>query len=194
MYCPSCGAKVDEGSRVCSACGCFVDQGPTPPQASPVMSEDAPVSSGEIREVPAASHGVRPDSRERVAQPAHVDRAHVSYLWDLQLVLHLHACKRYKIAFVQGNNEETPGLLRLHPAFHRHMRVLLVLVVLQIGNRMQANAPRYGLMFQEIRYHHSAMDDRRFAAVRLGALVAMFIIIKNSNALAAAYNARLVRA
>ena len=193
MYCPSCGAKVDEGSRVCSACGCFVDQGPTPPQASPVMLEDAPVASGEIREVPAASHGV---------PQVHVNASRSLLTW---IVLTFLTCGIYSWYFIytlandmnricQGDNEETPGLL---------VFILLSIVTCgfysywwyyKIGNRMQANAPRYGLMFQENGTTILLWMIVGLLLCGLGPFVAMFIIIKNSNALAAAYNARLVRA
>ena len=122
-----------------------------------------------------------------------MDRAHVSYLWDLQLVLHLHACKRYE-SHLPGDNEETPGLL---------VFILLSIVTCgfysywwyyKIGNRMQANAPRYGLMFQENGTTILLWMIVGLLLCGLGPFVAMYIIIKNSNALAAAYNARLVRA
>lgn len=193
MYCPSCGAKVDEGSRVCPACGCFVDQGPMPPQASPVMPEDAPVSSGEIREVPAASHGVP-------QVPVNASRSLLTWI-----VLTFLTCGIYSWYFIytlandmnricQGDNEETPGLL---------VFILLSIVTCgfysywwyyKIGNRMQANAPRYGLMFQENGTTILLWMIVGLLLCGLGPFVAMYIIIKNSNALAAAYNARLVRA
>lgn len=193
MYCPSCGAKVDEGTRVCPACGCFVDQGPTPPQASPVMPEDAPASSGEIREVPAASY-----SGPQVS--ANASRSLLTWI-----VLTFLTCGIYSWYFVytlandmnricQGDNEETPGLL---------VFILLSIVTCgfysywwyyKIGNRMQANAPRYGLMFQENGTTILLWMIVGLLLCGLGPFVAMYIIIKNSNALAAAYNARLVRA
>lgn len=59
---------------------------------------------------------------------------------------------------------------------------------------MQANAPRYGLQFQE--NGTTILLWMIFGALLcgIGPFVAMHILIKNANALAAAYNARLVRA
>ncbi len=60
----------------------------------------------------------------------------------------------------------------------------------KLGNRLAANAPRYGLTFQEngtsvlLWYLVGAL------LCGIGPWVAMHILIKNTNALAAAYNAR----
>ena len=60
----------------------------------------------------------------------------------------------------------------------------------KLGNRLAANAPRYGLAFQEngtsvlLWYLVGAL------LCGIGPWVAMHILIKNTNALAAAYNAR----
>ena len=59
-----------------------------------------------------------------------------------------------------------------------------------MGNRLAANAPRYGITFQEngtsvlLWYLVGAL------LCGIGPWVAMHILIKNTNALAAAYNAR----
>lgn len=64
----------------------------------------------------------------------------------------------------------------------------------KIGNRMQANAPRYGLQFQENGTTILLWMIFGVLLCGIGPFVAMHILIKNVNALAAAYNARLVRA
>ena len=57
-----------------------------------------------------------------------------------------------------------------------------------LGNRLAANAPRYGLAFQE---NGTTVLLWQFIGVRLcgiGPFVAMHIIIKNTNSLCGAYN------
>lgn len=58
----------------------------------------------------------------------------------------------------------------------------------KFGNRMQANAPRYGLAFQE--NGTTIVLWMTFGALLcgVGSFVAMYIIIKNMNALSEAYN------
>lgn len=61
----------------------------------------------------------------------------------------------------------------------------------KIGNRLQANAPRYGLVFQE--NGTTVLLWQIFGALLcgLGPIFAMNIIINNTNAMATAYNTRL---
>ena len=61
----------------------------------------------------------------------------------------------------------------------------------KIGNRLQANAPRYGLVFQE--NGTPVLLWQIFGALLcgLGPIFAMNIIINNTNAMATAYNTRL---
>lgn len=119
------------------------------------------------------------------------------------LLLTLVTCGIYNYYFVyclahdvntmcQGDGDSTPSLV---------VFILLSFVTCglysyywyyKIGNRLQANAPRYGLMFQE---NGTTILLWQFVGALLcclGPIFAMNIIIKNTNALAASYNARLV--
>ena len=96
-------------------------------------------------------------------------------------------------ALCEGDGEETPGLL-----------VFIVLSLCtcgfysywweyKIGNRLQRNAPRYGLLFQENGTTIILWQVVGMLLCCIGPFVAMNIIIKNTNAMATAYNARLGR-
>lgn len=61
----------------------------------------------------------------------------------------------------------------------------------KIGNRLQVNAPRYGLMFQENGTTVLMWQIVGALLCGLGPIFAMNIIIKNTNAMATAYNVRL---
>ena len=60
-----------------------------------------------------------------------------------------------------------------------------------LGNRLAANAPRYGISFTE--NGTTVLMWQLFGALicGIGPFIAMHIIIKNTNALATAYNAKL---
>lgn len=58
----------------------------------------------------------------------------------------------------------------------------------QIANRLQANAPKYGLSFQESGTTILLWYVIGAVVCGIGPFVAMYFIIKNTNALAAAYN------
>jgi len=99
----------------------------------------------------------------------------------------------YKLALdvntiCNGDGKETAGLLKL---------ILLTIVTCGIyswywyyslGNRLAENAPRYGLNFVE--NGTTVLCWQLFGAFLcgIGPFVAMNIIIKNTNALATAYN------
>lgn len=59
----------------------------------------------------------------------------------------------------------------------------------KLGNRLAANAPRYGLAFQENGTSVLLWYLVGMLLCGIGPWVAMYILIKNTNALAAAYNA-----
>ena len=61
----------------------------------------------------------------------------------------------------------------------------------KIGNRLQANAPRYGLVFQENGTTILMWQIVGALMCGLGPIFAMNIIIKNTNAMATVYNTRL---
>lgn len=60
----------------------------------------------------------------------------------------------------------------------------------KIGNRLQANASRYGLTFQESGTTILLWDIFGIVLCGIGPFVAMWIIMKNMNAMARAYNGR----
>ena len=60
----------------------------------------------------------------------------------------------------------------------------------QLGNRLADNAPRYGLHFSENGTTVILWDVVGLLLCFLGPFFAMHILIKNTNALASAYNSR----
>ena len=90
----------------------------------------------------------------------------------------------------EGDGQTTPGLVQF---------ILLSFITCGlyawywyycIGNRMAANAPRYGLTFQENGTTVLLWCVVGMVLCGLGPYIAMHIIIKNMNALAHAYNAQ----
>lgn len=88
----------------------------------------------------------------------------------------------------QGDGEETAGLVKL---------ILLSLVTCgiyawvwyyKLGNRLCANAPRYGLTFQENGTTILLWQLFGILLCGIGPFIAWNIIIKNTNALAMQYN------
>ncbi len=92
-----------------------------------------------------------------------------------------------------GDGQKTPGLLKL---------ILLNIVTCgiyswfyyySIGNRLQQNAPRYGLNFSENGTTVLLWQVFGLLLCGVGSFVAMHIIIKNMNAMANKYNSYITR-
>ncbi len=191
MFCSKCGNQIPDGVKFCPSCG-----NPTAAsaqqtfQGGPVRPEGAP-AYGAPAPQPAPVGGYP-------RGPVQTDRSLAAYI-----LLSLVTCGIYGLYFFytlardvntmcDGDGESTPGLA----AF-----ILLSLVTCgfyayywyyKIGNRLQANAPRYGLAFQESGTTVLMWCIVGYLTCGIGNWVAMYFIIKNTNALGAAYNARLL--
>lgn len=186
MFCPNCGANLPDGSQFCAQCGTRLSQrssssGPTSPAGAP-----KPVPQ------PSAPQG-------GYVSPIKTDRSLAMYI-----LLSIVTCGIYGYWFVysiardlntmcSGDGEKTGGLVAY---------ILLSFVtcgfynlwwMYKIGNRLSRNAPRYGLQFQENGTTILLWYIVGMLLCCLGPFVATHIVIKNTNALAMAYNTRAVR-
>lgn len=91
----------------------------------------------------------------------------------------------------EGDGEKTPGLAAYIGLCIITCGIYGLWWMYKIGNRLQANAPRYGLTFQE--NGTTVLMWQIFGCILcfIGPFIAMNILIKNTNALAGAYNNRL---
>lgn len=210
MFCPQCGSQISDGAGFCPMCGTKLGNTPEAPQLSPIVSEDPVVQEAPVRPeaapaqpqaapvpVPAA-----PASGAAGGGNVPVDASRSLVLW---IILSLLTCGLYTYYFIYqlandmnrmcaGDGDETPGML---------VFILLSIVTCgfyaywwyyKIGNRMQANAPRYGLQFQENGTTILLWMTLGILLCGIGPIIGMHVLVKNANALAAAYNTHLVRA
>lgn len=91
----------------------------------------------------------------------------------------------------QDDGDSTPGLAAFILLSFVTCGFYALYWYYKIGNRLQANAPRYGLMFQENGTTVLMWQIVGALLCGLGSIFAMNIIIKNTNAMATAYNVRL---
>lgn len=91
----------------------------------------------------------------------------------------------------QDDGDSTPGLAAFILLSFVTCGFYALYWYYKIGNRLQANAPRYGLMFQENGTTVLMWQIIGALLCGLGSIFAMNIIIKNTNAMATAYNVRL---
>lgn len=90
----------------------------------------------------------------------------------------------------EGDGKKTPGLLKFILLSMITCGIYSWVWYYNLGNRLQENAPRYGLQFSE--NGTSVLIWLIFGSFLcgIGAFIAMNILIKNTNAICAAYNQR----
>lgn len=183
MFCGNCGNQIPDNASFCPRCGTRV----TVSGGSSGRTQASPGTPPPPYQPPAPSYGA-----------AHITTDRNLLTWFL---LTLVTCGIYGYYFTYklaqdlntmcvGDGEETPGLLAFVLLSFFTCGIYAYWWYYRIGNRLQRNAPRYGLYFQE--NGTTILLWQIFGALLcfIGPFVAMHIIIKNTNAMAAAYNVR----
>lgn len=221
MFCPTCGSPISDDAKFCPVCGSAVGAASAAPapQPAPRPASQPPACSAAHADPAHTGSAVQPQPQQQYTgqqqyagqqqytqQPAPAPMGYAPIKTDRGvigwLLLSIVTCGIYSYYFLyclardinvmcQDDGDSTPGLA----AF-----ILLSFVTCgfyglywyyKIGNRLQANAPRYGLMFQENGTTVLMWQIVGALLCGLGPIFAMNIIIKNTNAMATAYNTRL---
>ena len=195
MFCQKCGAQIPDNTKFCPSCGepCSIGN-----QFSK-MANDA--FQATEQELGSAINEVHQTFNNGGQTPPYGggtrlkdDRGLLSYI-----LLSIITCGIYSYYFIykmahdvniacEGDGEQTSGLV----AF-----ILLSIITCgiyswvwyyKLGNRLAANAPRYGMSFQE--NGTTVLLWFVFGALLcgIGPFIAMNILIKNSNRICNAYN------
>lgn len=201
MFCSQCGSPMNDDAKFCPACGAPAHQHePESPVEEAAIEPAAPAAGGSSSSSAAGSASSASSSAPRTpafATPVQADRNIVT-----TVLLTIITCGIYNYYFCYclardlnimcaGDGEETPGLL---------MFILLSIITCgfysyywyyKIGNRLQANAPRYGLAFQENGTTVLLWQIVGALLCCIGPIIAQNIVIQNTNAMAQVYNARI---
>lgn len=190
MVCPQCGSQIPDSSGFCPSCGASVSAGQQ--QADPFADGKQPGfnSQPNYGQSP-APYGAAPQT------PIKTDRSIAAYI-----LLSIVTCGIYGLWFFYrlakdvntmctGDGESTPGLAAFILLSMLTCNFYAYYWYYKVGNRLAANAPRYGLSFQENGTSVLLWSLVGCITCGIGGLVAMYLIIKNTNALATAYNSRL---
>ncbi len=196
MFCSKCGVQLPEGSSVCPNCGeplsfeqkaeRFADEANEAFARAEKQLDDAIIDVG---------NAISPGSMQpRGMMPLKEDRSLVLFI-----VLTLCTCGIYAYYFVyslaqdvniacQGDGDDTPGLIAYICLSFITCGFYSIYWEYKLGNRLAANAPRYGMEFREdgttvLLWHIFGM-----LICGIGGFIAMNILIRNSNAICSAYN------
>lgn len=190
MNCNKCRKEISETQKFCPYCGQM--------QYSDVHGEEAPVTETGLEATEPQPQQAQPDFNLEMG-PLKADRNFLLYI-----VLSIVTCGIYSLYMIytmirdiniacEGDGETTPGIVQY---------ILLSLVTCGIysfyyfykmGNRLWANAPRYKMEFQETGTTILLWMIIGYLLCGIGTYVAMYFMIKNTNAICEAYNEYVMR-
>jgi len=200
MFCSKCGNNVQDGMKFCNNCG------------NPMSFESAAVQMAQnafnqaenevnnmVNEAKGAYQNYSNGNYNGNFNANSGERLQTDRTLLLFILLSCITCGIYSYYFIykmakdvniacEGDGEKTSGLVEF---------ILLSLVTCgiyswiwhyKLGNRLEANAPRYGLRFQENGTTVLLWMLFGMLLCGIGYYMAMYILIKNTNAICAAYN------
>ncbi len=206
MFCPSCGSPLSDDAKFCPVCGSPIGAAPAAPQPQPTQIQPTPVQAVQPQPQPQQYANQQQYTGQYAQQPAAAPMGYGPVKSDRSLIgwllLSIVTCGIYSYYFLyclardintmcQEDGDSTPGIAAFILLSFVTCGFYALYWYYKIGNRLQANAPRYGLVFQENGTTILMWQIVGALLCGLGPIFAMNIIIKNTNAMATVYNTRL---
>ena len=213
MFCTKCGHEVKDGVKFCTNCGAPVGLSQEIKQAADDAFNQAEREiDSAINEVRDTIRGndkgsdSAGDSTDVIKgqQTEASDGGNTLKLTDNRglasyIILNIITCGIYGYYFVyklahdiniacDGDDENTAGVAAYILLSIITCGIYSIYWQYKIGNRLSSNASRYGLSFQENGTTIVLWDIFGIVLCFVGPYIAMYILIKNSNALFGAYN------
>lgn len=206
MFCPKCGKNVPDNTKFCPGCGAELSLGRRAQNAAnKAFDATEKELEGAVREVQqtfngnnrndgygnyGGNNGYPQNGGERLTD----DRGLLAYI-----LLSIITCGIYSYYFLykmahdvniacEGDGEETAGLVAFILLSFVTCGIYAWIWYYKLGNRLAANASRYGMTFQE--NGTTVLMWLLFGSLLcgIGPFIAMNILIKNSNRICNAYN------
>lgn len=197
MFCPNCGEKLDDAAKFCPNCGEKIQSSILSDVADSlkdVADEVMGSFSNAESELHKAASDVKYSMRGDDGEVLQTDRSLLTFI-----LLSVVTCGIYGYYFIykmahdiniacEGDGEVTNGLVAYIILSWITCGLYSVWWVYKLGNRLAANAPRYGLSFQENGTTLLIWNFLGALVCGIGPFIAMHIMIKNTNAICFAYN------
>lgn len=194
MFCRNCGKEVSDNTKFCPNCGADISLGSQVSSAAQkVFHSTEEELKSSISEVQQSLNGGQ-NIPQYAGTKLKDDRGLFSYI-----ILSLITCGIYSYYFIykmaadvniacEGDGEETAGLVAFICLSFITCGIYAWIWYYKLGNRLAANAGRYGLTFQE--NGTTVLMWLIFGSLLcgIGPFIAMNILIKNSNKICNAYN------
>ncbi len=196
MFCTNCGQQLPDGAKFCTSCGKQVQVSSGFDNFAKNVNDA--VNSVE-REIDNTVQGFNPNSSNGGQQPysreiLQTDRSLVAYI-----LFTIITCGIYSYYFIykmahdvniacEGDGEVTGGLVAFIVLSFLTCGIYSWVWYYKLGNRLANNAPRYGLYFAENGASVLLWCIIGSFACGVGPFIAMYILIKNTNAICMAYN------
>lgn len=194
MFCSNCGQEVPEGAKRCPNCGREVDDfhQKVSNVATEVFNEAEDQISSAILDIRDTVNNA--DQGTTYGTPLKVDRGLLAVV-----LLSIITCGIYYYFYIysltkdvnvacEGDGDTTSGLAAFILLSIVTCGIYSMIWYYKLGNRLATNAIRYGMTFQE--NGTTVLMWRLFGSLLcgIGAFISENIIIKNANAICAAYN------
>ena len=203
MFCEHCGSPILDGAKFCPVCGAPVSSEPAAPQSppqpvlqpGPVQSHDMQVQSSPVVSQ-AGSFGTHRAGPGPGARHMDTDRSFVKILLlsfvtlGIYGIYALNKISQDVAVMCAGDDDEMPSYLKAFLLSLITFGIYGIWWTYRFGNRLQNNAARYGLSFSENGTTLLLWQLLGSLLCGIGPLVAFYLIVKNVNALSAAYNAQ----
>lgn len=198
MFCGNCGTQIPDNSQFCPNCGASTgapagnaapqgqwQQPAQPAYRQPYQAQGQYYGQAAMQQPPQAYANSRPLKDDRSLA--------------LYIVLSIVTCGIYSWWFIhsmaedlnvacEGDGEETPGLAQYILLSLITCGIYNIWWIYKVGNRLSANAPRYGMRFQENGTTLLMWYIVGLLVCGIGSFVAIYMMIKNMNQIARAYN------
>ena len=197
MYCKNCGKPIPDNTKFCPYCGTQFSSAESFSKAANDMFNSTEKELGSaINEVRQSFNGSNPNSAQGYynGEKLKDDRGLISYI-----LLNLITCGIYGYYFLykmahdvniacEGDGQSTAGLVQFIVLSFITCGIYSWYWYYKLGNRLAANAPKYGMNFQENGTTVLLWLLFGLLLCGIGPFIAMYILIKNSNMICNAYN------